>query len=78
MNEHELFMMRMEIGELNKAIDRILRASDKQMKSLEMTIFDLMEAMKDTNRQMSKLANAIYTAAEVKLTINEDDWYDDV
>lgn len=78
MNEHELFMMRMEIGELNKAIDRILRASDKQIKSLEMTIFDLLEALKDTNRQMSKLGNAIHSAAEVKITIDEDEWYDDV
>ena len=75
MNEHEMYMMRQEIGELNRTIDRINRKSDKWLEELTVAIDSLRTDLIDHERGITKLANAIERAFKVVVKVG-DDYYD--
>lgn len=75
MNEHEMYMMRQEIGELNRTIDRINRKSDKWLEQLTVAIDSLRTDLIDHERGITKLANAIERAFKVVVEVRED-YYD--
>jgi len=75
MNEHELYMIRQEIGELNRTIDRINRKSDKWLQDLTVAIDSLRTDLNDNERGIIKLANAIERAFKVVVEVRED-YYD--
>jgi len=75
MNEHEMYMMRQEIGELNRTIDRINRKSDKWLEDLTIAIDSLRTDLIEHERGITKLANAIEKTFKVVLEVRED-YYD--
>lgn len=75
MNEHEIFMIRQEIGELNRTIDRINRRSDKWLRELTEAIDSLKTELNDNEKGITKLANAIERAFKVVVKVR-DDYYD--
>jgi hypothetical protein len=75
MNEHEMYMMRQEIAELNRTIDRINRKSDKWLEDLTVAIDSLRTDLNDNERGITKLANAIERAFKVVVEVRED-YYD--
>ena len=72
MNEHEIFMIRQEIGELNRTIDRINRKSDKWLKDNKDMIDELKMDIQENTSVMMDLANAIDRAFKVVINIRED------
>ena len=72
MNEHEIFMIRQEIGELNRTIDRINRKSDKWIKDNKDMIDELRMDIQENTSVMMNLANAIDRAFKVVINIRED------
>ena len=77
-SEYEQYMLRMEIGELNRAILKMQAESKRAYKAFEENIDALNYELKQTANAMTKLANAIRASAEIKITLNEEDeWYND-
>lgn len=72
MNEHEMYMMRQEIGELNRTIDRINRKSDKWLEDLTVAIDSLRADLIEHERGLTKLANSIERTFKVVVTVKED------
>jgi len=72
MNEHEIFMIRQEIGELNRTIDKINRKSDKWIKEHKDMIDELKIDIQENTSVMMDLANAIDRAFKVVINIRED------
>lgn len=75
MNEQEMYMMRQEIVELNRTIDRINRKSDKWLEDLTEAIDYLRTDMNDNATAITKLSNAIERAFKVVVEVKED-YYD--
>ena len=77
-SNYERYMMRMEIGELNRAIQDMKAESKTAFRTFEENIDALNYELKQTANAITKLANAIRAAAEVKIVLNEEDeWYND-
>jgi predicted nucleic acid-binding Zn-ribbon protein len=74
-NEQEMYMMRQEIVELNRTIDRINRKSDKWLEDLTEAIDYLRTDMNDNATAITKLSNAIERAFKVVVEVKED-YYD--
>ena len=77
MNEHEMYMMRQEIVELNRTIAKINRNGEKWKNRMEETIDALRYDLKESVLTISKLTNAIERAVRIKVILNEDEWYNE-
>tara|TARA_Y100000004_G_scaffold37741_1_gene40462 strand:- start:344 stop:598 length:255 start_codon:yes stop_codon:yes gene_type:complete len=79
MNEHEeanyeRYMMRMEIGELNKTLENMQKNSSKTIMKLATDICDLQHDLRQLSTSITRLANAIRSSTEIKIVIDEDEW----
>ena len=82
MNEHEeanyeRYMMRMEIGELNKTLENMQKNSSKTIMKLATDIDDLRYELKQFSTSITRLANAIRSSTEIKIVMDEDQWFDE-
>jgi len=72
MNEHDIFMMRQEIVELNRTIERINRNGEKWAKQNMDLIDGFKLDLQDHTNALLELANAISRAFTVIVKIRED------
>ena len=72
MNEHDIFMIRQEIGELNRTIEKINRNGEKWAKQNIDLIDGFKLDLQDHTSALMDLANAIERAFRVVVEIRED------
>ena len=72
MNEQEMYLMRLEIVELNRTIERINRKSESWLEDLTEAIDYLRTDINDNATAINKLANAIERAFKVVVEVRED------
>jgi len=70
-----MYLMRMEIVELNRTIERINRKSESWLEDLTEAIDYLRTDINDNATAITKLANAIERAFKVVVEVRED-YYD--